>query len=213
VRTKLLLLFCFLVSIALLKNPSALQLFIYLAYLLVIFRAANLPLVRMLRISLILIPFLGLFALMVYVSGDLRRALLILVKSYLSALAVMACVASTPLPKLVQAARSLYVPAFLAEVTQLIYRYVFVLGSEIQVMRVAFSARAGRPGRRAFQSASGMLAVLFGRAFEKATAVHNAMLSRGFNGTLSASLSRRPNISEFALFCAGLSLVVAVHFL
>lgn len=167
---------------------------------------------RVLRISLIVVPFVGLFALVIYLSGDLARAVLILSKSYLSALAVMACVASTPLPKLVQAARSLYVPAFLVEVTQLIYRYLFVLGSEIQMMRVAFAARAGRPGRRAFQSATGMVAILFGRAFSKATAVHNAMLSRGFTGTLTGSLPSAPKGSEFLALVAGLSLVLAVHF-
>jgi cobalt/nickel transport system permease protein len=208
----LLLLLCFLVSLALLKNASAIQLLIYFAYLLVIFRAANLSILRMLRISLIVIPFVGLFALLIYISGDFRRAILILAKSYLSTLAVIACIASTSLPKLVQAARSLYVPAFLVEVTQLIYRYLFVLAGEIQVMRIAFSARAGRSGRRAFQSASGMLAVLFGRAFEKANAVHNAMLSRAFAGTMRGSLAGRPNARDFVLLCAGLSLVVVVHF-
>ncbi|MBV8896636.1 MAG: hypothetical protein JO051_09000 [Acidobacteriaceae bacterium] len=206
------LLLGFLISLALVRNASAAQLSIYFIYLVLVFRAAKLPVLRMLWISLIVVPFVGLFALVIYLSGDVRRALLILTKSYLSALAVMACVSSTPLPRLVQAARSLYMPAFLVEVTQLIYRYLFVLGGEIQMMRIAFSARAGRPGRRAFQSASGMVAVLFGRAYGKATAVHSAMLSRAFTGTLNASHPSAPSMSEFVALIAGLSLVVAVHF-
>jgi energy-coupling factor transporter transmembrane protein EcfT len=93
--------------------------------LIIILRTANLPIIRMLRISLIVIPFVGLFALVIYLSGDLRRAGLILCESYLSALAVMVCIASTSLPQIVEAARSLYIPKFFIEVTQLIYRYLF----------------------------------------------------------------------------------------
>jgi cobalt/nickel transport system permease protein len=158
------------------------------------------------------IPFVGLFSLVIYLSGDLQRAVRILIKSYLSALAAMVCIASTPLPQLARAARSLYVPAFLVEVTQLVYRYLFVLTGEIQVMRVAFASRGGKAGPRAFQSASGMVAVLFGRAFEKATMVHNAMLSRGFSGVLGESLERRLRINDLLVLSAGLVVVVLVHF-
>jgi cobalt/nickel transport system permease protein len=124
----------------------------------------------------------------------------------------MVCIASTPLPQLAQAARSLYIPAFFVEVTQLIYRYLFVLSGEIQVMRIAFTGRGGRSGRRAFQSASGMIAVLFGRAFEKASMVHNAMLSRGFSGILAGRLRRSLCTNDFLALSAGLLAVVLVHF-
>jgi cobalt/nickel transport system permease protein len=207
------LLLAFLVSLALLQNVSVLQLSVCLFYLLVALQAAKLPVTRILRISLVVIPFVGLFSLVIYLSGDLQRAARILAKSYLSALAVMVCIASTPLTQLAQAARSLYIPAFLVEVTQLVYRYLFVLTGEIQVMRIAFSGRGGRPGRRAFQSASGMVAVLFGRAFEKASMVHNAMLSRGFSGALAEPVERRLGIKDVLVLPAGLAVIVLVHFL
>jgi energy-coupling factor transporter transmembrane protein EcfT len=57
-----------------------------------------------------------------------------------------------------------------------------------------------------------MVAVLFGRAFEKATMVHNAMLSRGFSGVLAESLERRLRINDLLVLSAGLVVVVLVHF-
>lgn len=159
-----------------------------------------------------MVPFVGLFAFLIYMSGDVRRAIIILSKSYLSTLAVLICVAATPLARLARAAHSLYVPAFLVQVTQLIYRYLFVLSGEIQVMRVAFAARGGHVGVRTFKPASGMVAILFGRAFDKAGSVHNAMLSRGFSGTLFDGVERGLRFSDFLALVAGLLLITAVHF-
>lgn len=207
------MLFAFLISLALLERPSALQLCFCFFSLVLATRAANLPIFEVLRMSLIVIPFVGLFSLIVYLSGDLPRAASILTKSYLSAFAVMVCMASTPLHKFARAARYLRVPAFLVEVTQLIHRYLFVLSGEIQIMRIAFAARRGRAGRRAFQSAAGMIAVLFGRAFEKAGMVHNAMLSRGYSTNSRSPSERRLQVADFMILSLGLVLVTALHFI
>jgi cobalt/nickel transport system permease protein len=212
-RVKLLLLLGFLISLALLKNASALQLSVCFLYLLLVLIAAKLPLLAVLRISFLVLPFVGLFALLIYLSGDVQRALSIVLKSYLSALAALACIASTPLPQLVAAARSLHVPAFLVEVTQLVYRYLFVLSGEIHTMRIAFTARGGHTRLRTFQPASGMVAVLFARAFEKAAAVHNAMLSRGYSGTLTGHAHNAFKPSDFVALSGGLVAIVVVHFL
>jgi len=187
---KLVILFAFLISLSLLKSATALQLTLYIGYLLLLMRIAKLPIVYLLRNSLLIFPFIGFFCLIIWLSGDSVRALVIVCKSYLSALAVMICIASTPLPELVHAARFLRAPAFLVDLTQLIYRYLFVLGGEIRTMRTAFLSRGGRHGKLGLQSAAGMIAVLFGRAYERAAAVNNAMLSRGFSGMFPAPARR-----------------------
>jgi cobalt/nickel transport system permease protein len=212
-RTKLVLLLAFLISLALLERPSAVQLCFCFLSLLFATRAANLPIFEVLRMSLIVIPVVGLCSLIVYLSGDLHRAASILTKSYLSAFAVMVCMASTPLHKFARAARFLHVPGFLVEVTELIHRYLFVLGGEIQIMRIAFAARTGRPGRRAFQSAAGMIAVLFGRAFDKAGMVHNAMLSRGYSTVSGGTSDGRLQIADIMTLSLGLILVTVLHFI
>ena len=211
-RLKLLLLIAFVVSVALLRSLSAVQLGAAAAALLATAWAGKLPLWRLLRASLFVLPFVGLFSLIVYVTGDTRRASLILVKSYLSALAVLITVSSTPLPQLLAAARFFRLPALLVEVTQLIYRYIFVLSGEAQAMRTAFLARGGQPGRRAVKASSGMIAVLFSRSYEKAAVIHNAMCARGFSGRLRTAEFPSIPFSEAVIALGGLIFAAALHF-
>lgn len=212
-RLKLLLLIVFVISIALFRSLSAVQLGVSAAALLAVVSAAKLPAWRLLRASLFVLPFVGLFSLIVYVSGDTRRASLILVKSYLSALAVLVTISSTPLPQLLAAARFFRLPALLVEVTQLIYRYLFVLSGEAQAMRTAFRARGGQPGLRAVQASSGMIAVLFSRSYEKAAVVHNAMCARGFSGRLRTAEFPSVRLSQTIILLGGLVFAVALHFI
>ncbi len=212
-RIKLILLLSFLLSIALLRAPSALQLTCCLLALIAIAAAARLPILRVLRASLFVVPFVGLFSLLVYLTGDASRAWFILAKSYLSAFSVLIFISSTPLPRLLAAARFFRLPALLVEVTQLIYRYLFVLGGEARAMQIAFRARGGKSGSRAVHAASGMVAVLFTRSYEKAAMIHKAMCSRGFSGNLIQAVELSPfGLQEGAILCAGIALLIGLHF-
>jgi cobalt/nickel transport system permease protein len=202
---KLLLLLAFLLSLALLRGPSAVQIGLCFVYLIGTILLARLPWLAVLKQSLLVIPIVGFFALVIYLSGDLPRAVSILCKTYLSGLAVIICAASTPLPKVMQAGRLLRAPGFLLDVTQLIYRYLFVLTSEFRAMRTAFFVRAGQAGPRTFRSASGIVAVLFGRAYRRATVVDTAMLSRGFSGVLPTPPKRSLALKDFAVLFAGIT--------
>jgi cobalt/nickel transport system permease protein len=211
-RVKLLLLVAFLVSVALLRELSAVQLAIYFIFLICVGWAAGLPVLRVVRVSLLAVPFVGLFSLVVYLSGDGHRAWTILAKSYLSAFSVLIAVCTTPLPQLLSAARFFHVPALLVEVTGLIYRYLFVLGGEAQQMKVAFAARAGRPGLRAVQASSGMIGVLFSRSYGKAAMIHQAMCGRGFSGSLARREFTPFRVFDMGILGGGLLLAVALHF-
>ncbi len=212
-RVKLILLLAFVISLALLRSPSVLQLISCLALLVAIAWAARLPALRILRTSFFVVPFVGLFSLIVYLSGDTQRACSILAKSYLSALSVLVCVSSAPLPQLLAAAQFLHVPGTLIEVTQLIYRYLFVLSAQAHVMQTAFHARAGRRGRRAIRASSGMVAVLFGRSYEKAASVHQAMCGRGFSGILTRHEFKPFQAFEVGVLTGGFTLAIALHFI
>ena len=210
-RVKLLLLLAFVISLALLRSPTLFQLSSCLACLVAIAWAARLPVLRILRASFLVVPFVGLFSVIVYLSGDGQRAWFILAKSYLSALSVLVCVSSAPLPQLLAAARFLRVPGTLIEITQLIYRYLFVLSAQVHVMQTAFHARAGRRGHHAIRASSGMVAVLFGRSYEKAASVHRAMCGRGFSGTLTRHEFKPFEPSEIGVLSGGLALAIALH--
>ena len=163
--------------------------------------------------SLAVIPFVGLFALIVYLTGDASRAYFILVKSYLSAASVLLCASTTTLAELLAAGRFFRIPILLLETSQLIYRYLFVLGGRARLMQIAFASRAGRPGRPALRAASGMVAVLFSRSYEKATMISHCMYSRGFSGLLVRYHFQAFHNRDTGRLIAGLLLVTLVHFL
>jgi cobalt/nickel transport system permease protein len=211
-RVKLFLLVAFVVSIALIRHLSVLQLTVYFLFLISTAWAGRLPVLRVVRVSLLAVPFVGVFSLLVYLSGDAQRAWAILGKSYLSAFSVLIAVSTTPLPQLLSAARFFHVPALLVEVTGLIYRYLLVLSGEAQQMQIAFAARAGRPGLRAVQASSGMVAVLFSRSYGRAAMIYQAMCGRGFSGSLARQEFAPLRLPQLGIAAGGLLLAVALHF-
>jgi cobalt/nickel transport system permease protein len=65
----------------------------------------------------------------------------------------------------------------------LLYRYAFVLGAE--VARLATARRLRSAGRRpSLHSYAPLLGQLLLRALQRAQRVHQAMLARGFDGTI-----------------------------
>jgi cobalt/nickel transport system permease protein len=73
-RVKLLLLMAFVVSVALLRHLSLVQLAVCFVFLVCVAWTAGLPMARVLRLSLLAVPFVGVFSLLVYLSGDGQRA-------------------------------------------------------------------------------------------------------------------------------------------
>ena len=82
-----------------------------------------------------------------------RAALRWCMKSYLSALAVLLLVSTTPLPLLLRGLEMTGAPRFLLMVAQFLYRYLFVISEEAQHMREGGAARGATlalaPRRRA----------------------------------------------------------------
>jgi cobalt/nickel transport system permease protein len=208
-RTKLLLLLAAIGALSLIRRPSLLQLGIFWLLLVGISVLARLPLLRVLRLSLLVVSFAGFFAVVLYAMGDRQRALIILEKSYLSAFSVLIVAASTTVPALSAAARYFRIPGLLTEVVELIHRYLFVLIGEVQSMQIAFAARAGRPGRRAFQASSGMVAVLFARSLERSARVFRSMSSRGFTGRLNSYVMPPLRLTDSLLAVTGLAVLLA----
>ena len=143
----------------------------------------------------VVLPFSGVFALISWLAGDPARALELVLKSYLSALAVLLWVATTPLPALLLSLELLGVPVFLLTVIQFLYRYLFVIAGEAQHMRTAAAARGGLT----FRAAAGALAVLFARSYSRAGQIHRAMLARGYTGQFVPLAPRRFTTTD-ALF-------------
>ncbi|HLK50672.1 MAG TPA: energy-coupling factor transporter transmembrane component T [Bryobacteraceae bacterium] len=174
-----------------------------------VFRA-RLPLWAVIERAALVLPFSLVFAIISWAAGDPARGLSLLAKSYLSALAVLLVVATTPLPSLLSGLEQAGVPRFLLLVGQFLYRYLFVIVEEAQCMRAAAAARAGSArawlaGTARFGAAAGALAVLFARSYGRAEHIHRAMLARGFQGNFQ-KLER----NSFRMSDAGFALTASL---
>lgn len=164
---------------------------------------ARLPLAGAMARAALVLPFTFVFALVCWVAGDPARGLSLLLKSYLSALAVLVVVATTPLPTLLHGLEITGTPRFLLVVGQFLYRYLFVISEEAQHMRTAAAARGAAvrdwvsSGLR-FRAAAGALAVLFARSYARAEEIHRAMLARGFPGHFPPAEASRFRPGDFA---------------
>ena len=150
-------------------------------------RQARLPLAAAMVRAGVVLPFTLVFGLVSWLAGDPARGVALLMKSYLSAFAVLLLVSTTPLPHLLRGFEMTGVPRFLLMVAQFLYRYLFVISEEAQHMRKAAWSRGasvrGLAGNSArFRAAAGALAVLFARSYARAGDIHRAMLARSFPG-------------------------------
>ena len=176
-RTKVIALVVFLIVLATAHRALPLVALALLLLLCAALAWARVPLAGALGRAALVLPFTLAFGAASWIAGDPARAAALVMKSYLSALAVLLVVGTTPLPLLLRGVEMLGAPRFLLMVAQFLYRYLFVISEEAQHMRKAAAARGA-----GFGAAAGALAVLFARAYQQAGEIHRAMLARGFQG-------------------------------
>ena len=209
-RAKILALLVFLIVVAISNRAFELVALCYLGLLLAAVIAARLPVLGALRRAAVVLPFSLTFAGLCWISGEPRRAALLVEKSYLSALAALLLVATTPLPQLLRGLDLLGVPGFLLMVAQFLYRYLFVITEQAHRMRLAGLCRGGLKRRsRGFRAAAGALGVLFARSYERAECIHRAMVSRGFQGHFQLLFTTRFRLADAAFLCVACSLPIA----
>jgi cobalt/nickel transport system permease protein len=154
------------------------------------------------------LPFALCFALISVLAGDPMQAIMLVVRGYLSALAVLLLISTTAMPDLIAGLEWLRAPAFLLQVMQFLYRYLIVLMTEAGAMRQAALSRAGSIRTLQFRQASAAAGVLFVRSWARAQAIHRAMVSRGFDGTIPV-FRRMKFQSADVLFVAAAALAIA----
>ena len=175
---------------------------------------AGLPLIGVLLRAMVVLPLSLTFGLISWLAGDPARALALVEKSYLSTVAVLLLAGTTSLPVLLGGLERLGVPRLLVLVARFLYRYLFVLAEQAQHMRLAAacrggSAQAGRSFR--FRSATGALAVLFARSYNRAEGIHRAMQARGFSGRFSIHHPQRFGALDAAFMLSVSAFLVLVR--
>jgi cobalt/nickel transport system permease protein len=134
---------------------------------------------KLLSRASIVLPFTLLFSLLSWWTGDVTRAWSLPLKSYLSALAVVLLIETTPLERVLASARRLGMPELLAEVIGFTWRYLGVLRDEASRLRNAALARGAE---RSFRISASSVAVLLASSWNRAERIHRAMLARGMSG-------------------------------
>jgi len=194
-RVKIIALLCFLVVVATTPCPPFFPQAGYALLLGFALLLARLPLLSVLLRAAAVLPLSAAFAGLSLLAGDAARAGALVAKSYLSALAVLVVVGTTPVPDLLRGLESLGAPRFLILVVQFLYRYLFVISEQAQHMRLSAACR-GLTGsalgwRGKLQTAAGAVSMLFYRSHARADGIHKAMLARGYQGRLPTLTSYR----------------------
>ncbi|MDR3296178.1 MAG: cobalt ECF transporter T component CbiQ [Clostridiales Family XIII bacterium] len=117
----------------------------------------------------------------VTISYGVLSLLTILLKMYLSVMAALLLVATTPFVELTAQLRRLRVPMQFVTVFEMTYRYAGVLLLETRSMGMAYALRSG--GKRALEMRhmGSFVGGLLLRGFDRAERIHAAMRCRGYS--------------------------------
>lgn len=181
--------------------------------------ASRLPAGRVLLRASVIIPFPLFFGFVSWLeNGNAQFAGALVVRGYLSAVAVLLLAGVTPLTDLFRGLRGLGVPALLVMVLQSLVRYLQVIVDHAMRMRRAALCRDGgamlRGNRQSlWRRASGALAVLFGRSYVRAEGVHRAMAARGFSGEFVSPRPARFTVQDWLLLTYTVLAVAGARYL
>jgi cobalt/nickel transport system permease protein len=237
-RVKVVITVLFILSNVLLPDGAWLAFALSWVLLLAISRMARLSLKFVLTRSLVALPFAlaaitAVFSIpgapaftlqvgpwvLTATDAGLARFASILLRSWVSIQMAIILTATTPFPDLIHALRHLRVPGILVSTVSFMYRYLFVLSDETLRLLRAREARSAQmeAGKRGGGSvfwrakvAGNMAGQLFLRSYERSERVYNAMLARGYQGTL---LTLNPHMMKNADWIfGGLILILILRY-
>lgn len=137
----------------------------------------------------------------------------IAIKAVLGTSAGLVLTGTTPVSEIVRGLGRLRLPRVVVSIIAMMFRYLDVIVEELGRTRVAMTARGHDPRWfwqvRPIASAAGSL---FVRSYERGERVHDAMVARGFAGTMPEPDGRRSSAAGWAatLSVAGLPALLAV---
>lgn len=144
------------------------------------------------------------------VSGGVLSMLTLMMKGVFCLMASFLLAATTSIEEICRALRQLHFPKLLTSLLLLTFRYITVLLEEVAIMTDAYHLRA--PGQKGIHiSAWGsFLGQLLLRSMDRAEALYESMLLRGFHGEFFYSAGRKPYAHSwvFAVICVALILLV-----
>jgi cobalt/nickel transport system permease protein len=216
-RAKIIAFFTF-ILIAVSSPPTSFLLFGLIALVLIgIALSARLPLAHLIKKVLIILPFLFVVAISVpfvkrdgvgggynlgfgglsVSQGGLWILWNVVIKSSLGVFSIILLSSTTSFPQLIKGMERLGSPKIFTILASFLYRYSFILIDELQRMNRARDSRSFG-GRWLWQLKviGHMIGTLFLRSFHRGERVYQAMLSRGYNGTMPGTTGGRFGLRE-----------------
>ena len=198
-ETKVVSTFAFVIGVALTPREQMWAFGVHAAVALSIVVLAGLPARVVLARLAVIIPFLTFAALVPFVAGGEEIEVLgiglsrdglwgawnVAAKASIGATASIILSATTSVPEILRALTRLRVPKVLVSIMAFMMRYLDLLVDQLGRMRTSMTARCHDPRwlwqAKPIASSAG---ALFVRSYERGERVHQAMLSRGFTGTM-----------------------------
>lgn len=118
------------------------------------------------------------------VSGGWLSFASILLRFGLTTMAALVLIATTGFSRVCMALEKLGVPDVLVTQLLLLYRYIFVLGEETMRLARARALRSFGDRGMGWRTYASMLGSLLLRTYARAERIYQAMLARGFDGTI-----------------------------
>ena len=224
-RTKLIASLAFILAVVLTPTGGWQVFAFYFCVIAFMVAMSRLPVVYVLKRSLVILPFVLLIAIFIpfFKEGEVAASysiwqwqisitfdgLLILtnvlIKSWLCILALILLSSTTRLDDLLKAFKHLGMPQVMILILSFMYRYIFVLADEVMRVRQARDSRNfGGSWLHHMKTIGNMLGTLFVRSYERAERIYAAMLARGFDGqvrTLNKLRFKQADVYFGAAFC------------
>lgn len=134
-------------------------------------------------------PFLGAISLGSWYLGVTTMGLWTAVHLFFRALGAASClfflILTTPISGILSTLNRWHLPLLILELSELTYRFLFVLMETGYKIRIAQNNRLGYRGlKNSFRSLGILISSVFIRSFKRSEDIYNCLESRGYNGTL-----------------------------
>lgn len=134
-------------------------------------------------------PFIGAVAIGSWYLGISEAGLTTAFQLFLRAIGAASClfflILTTPFSGILSTLKRWHVPSILLELSELTYRFIFVLLETGDKIRIAQNNRLGYQGLgNSFRSLGILISSVFIRSFKRSEDIYNSLESRGYNGTL-----------------------------
>ncbi len=208
----------------------------YLALIIGLVLISRLPILYVLKRSLVIVPFVLMIAIFIpfFKEGEVAGSynvwlwqvsvtysgLVVLwnvvIKAWLSILSLILLTSTTKLSSLLKGLERLGMPKVIVMILSFMYRYIFVIVDEAMRMRRARDSR-NFGGRRVWQmkTIGNMVGTLFIRSYERGERVYGSMVARGFDGqsrTLTNLRFERADLYFGIVFLSSLALISLTTF-